>query len=381
MQREIVLFFVARYSIVDDFCCFNHLSLVLKCRIRCCYSDMPVAVKTIDVPTLVQMLQDKKNNNQRTALILGGRAGALYRSAALYDWLQQSSKRDFTGMSQRARFSECYDVLRQLKAEKGTSLRDIKSGLIRALGKVDFSEEEDCVIELVQQGLFQIILYNNADDLLYDAFIGSGLKEQIDFVDCPLERLPIEDAMQESLDRIAYEYKQDACRLVRAYKDIDAFVRALDRPKVQEESSRYLRNLLLKLRAREALIVGLDAQWDRTLLSALPPQIKTVWFVNEDESMKDLFLSHNQQIDQFHYVVGGHGEYRMFTRALYFQINQGLPHGYELIRELINQQHSTLRVLLELKEKYEGMRKDIELIRQMQDKLLRDLEDGLDDRV
>jgi hypothetical protein len=371
-----VLFFVARISIVGNVCSSYHLSLVLKCRIRCCYSDMPVAVKTIDVPTLVQMLQDKKNNNQKTALILGGRAGALYRSAELYDWLQQSSKRDFTGMSVRDRFSECYSVLRQLKAEEGTSPRDIKSGLMRALGKVRFSEEEDFVIELVQQGLFQIILYNNADDLLYDAFIGSGLKEQIDFVDCPLEYLPIEGAMQESLERIAYEYKQDACRLVRAYKDIDAFVRALDRPKMQEESSRYLKHLLFKLRAREALIVGLDAQWDRTLLSALPPQIKTVWFVNEDESMKDMFLMHNQQIDQFHYVVGGHGEYKMFTRALYFQVNQGLPRGYELLRELIPQQHFMLHVLLELSEKYESMRKDIELTR----KLLRHLEERLDDR-
>lgn len=341
---------------------------------------MPVTVKTIDVPTLVQMLQDKKNNNQKTALILGGRTGALYRSAALYDWLQQSSKRDFTGMSQRDRFSECYTVLRQLKAEEDTSSRDIQSGLIRALGKVIFSEEEDCVIELVQQGLFQIILYNNADDLLYDAFIGSGLKEQIDFVDCPLERLPIDDAMQESLDRIAYDYKQDACRLVRAYKDIDAFVQDLNRPKVQEESSRYLKQLLRKLRAREALIVGLDAQWDRTLLSALPPQIKTVWFVNEDESMKDLFLSHNPQIDQFHYIVGGHGEYKMFTRALYFQINQGLPRGYELIRELLNQQHFMQRALLELDDKYERMRKDIELIRQVQNRILRYLEEQSDNR-
>ncbi len=342
---------------------------------------MPVAVKTIDVPTLVQMLQDKKANNQRTVLILGGRTGALYRSAELYDWLQQLSKRDFTGMSQQDRFSECYTVLRQLKAEKGTSSRDIKSGLIRALAKVNFSEEEDCVIELVQQGLFQVILYNNVDDLLYDAFIGSGWKEPLDFVDCPLERLPIEEAMQESLDRIAHEYKQDACRLVRAYKDIDAFVHALDRPKIQAENSRYLKNLLQKLRAREALIIGLDAQWDQTILSALPPQIKTVWFVNEDEAMKDMFLMHNQQIDQFHYVVGGHGEYRMFTRALYFQINQGLPRGYELSRKLINQQHSMQHALLELKDNYESMRKDIEQIRQMQVRILRYLEERFDDSV
>ncbi len=341
---------------------------------------MPVAVKAIDVPTLVQMLQDKKNNNQKTVLILGSRAGALYRSLGLYEWLEQSSKRDFTGMSQRERFSECYNVLRQLKAEKGTSSRDIKSGLIHALEKVNFSEEEDCLIELVQQGLFQIILYNNADDLLYDAFIGSGLKEQHDFVDCPLEHLPIEEAMQENLDRIAYENKQNACKLVRAYKDIDAFVYELDKPKAQEAGSRYLRNLLLKLRAKEALIVGLDAQWDHTLLSALPPQIKTVWFVNEDEPMKDMFLMHNQQIDQFYYVVGGHGEYKIFTRALYFQMNQGLPRGYAFTRELISQQHSMQHALLELKDKYESMRKDIDLIRQMQDKILRGLEELLDAR-
>src|SRR5713226_8125627 len=118
---------------------------------------MPVVVKTIDVPTLVQMLQDKKNNNQKTVLILGARAGALYRSPDLYDWLEPSSKRDFAGMSQRERFSECYSILRKLREEKGASSRDIKSGLIHALEKVNFSGEEDCLIELVQQGLFQVI--------------------------------------------------------------------------------------------------------------------------------------------------------------------------------------------------------------------------------
>jgi hypothetical protein len=342
---------------------------------------MPVVNQIIDVPTLVQMLQDKKNNNQKTVLMLGGRASALYRSSDLYGWLEQASKRDFTGMSQRDRFSECYNVLRQLKADKIISSRDIKVGLIHALEKVNFSEEEDCLIELVQQGLFQIVLSNNADDLLYAAFIGSGLKEQHDFVDCPLERLPIpiEAAMQENLDRIAYETRQNACKLVRAYKDIDAFVYELDKPKAQEAGSRYLKHLLHRLRAKEALIVGLDTRWDHALLSALPPQIKTVWFVNEDESMKDMFLKHNQQIDQFYYVVGGHGEYKIFTRALYFQINQGLPRGYELTHRLINQQHSIQHGLLELRDKYESMRKDIERIRLMQERILQILEERLDD--
>jgi hypothetical protein len=341
---------------------------------------MPANIKAIDVPSLAQMLQNQKNNNQKTVLILGARVGALYRSSDLYEWLEQSSKRDFAGMSQRERFGECYNLLRQLKAEKGISSRDIKSGLIHALGKVNFSEEEDCLIELVQQGFFQVVLYNNADDLLYNAFIGSGLKEQHHFVDCPLERLPIDEAMQESLDKIAYHDKQNACKLVRAYKDIDTFVYELDKPKAQEEKCRYLRSLLLRLRAKEVLIVGLDAQWDRILLSVLPPQVKTVWFVNEDESIKDMFLMHNQQMEQFHYIASSPGEYKTFTKALYFQINQGLPRAYEFTRELINLQHSMQHILLELKGKYESMSRDIEQIKQVQSKILRSLEELLNDR-
>lgn len=340
---------------------------------------MPANIKAIDVPSLAQLLQSKKNNNQKMVLMLGSRVGALYRSSGLYEWLEQSSKRDFAGMSQRERFSECYHILKQLKAEKGTSSRDIKSGLIHALEKVNFSSEEDCLIDLVQQGFFQVILYNNADDLLYDAFIGSGLKEQLDFVDCPLERL-IDEAMQESLDKIAYHDKQNACKLIRTYKDIDTFVHELDKPKVQEENSRYLRSLLLRLRAKEALIIGLDTQWDSILLSILPPQIKTVWFVNEDETIKERFLVQNQQMDQFHYIAGGPGEYKAFTKALYFQINQGLPRVYEFTRELINQQRSMQHIFLELKGNYESMRKDIEQIKQMQHKILRYLEELLNDR-
>jgi hypothetical protein len=340
---------------------------------------MSVDVKAIEVPTLVQMLQDKKNSNHKTALILGARAGALYRSSNLYEWLEQSSKRDFVDMSQRDRFSECYEILRLLKAEKGTSSRDIKYGLIHALEKISFSWEEDCLIELAQQGLFPIIVYNNADDLFYEAFIGSGLKEQHDFVDCPLERLPIEEAMQESLDRIAYHDRQNACKLVRAYKDIDAFVHELDKPKAQAESSRHLKNLLTKLRTREALIVGLDPQWDHMLLSVLPPQVKTVWFINEDEAVRDQFLTQNQHLEQFYYIVGGHGEYKIFTRALYFQINQGLPRFYELTRELINQQRSMQYVLMDLRGKYESIRKDIDHIRLLQSQILRTLEELLNE--
>jgi hypothetical protein len=186
--------------------------------------------------------------------------------------------------------------------------------------------------------------------------------------------------MQENLNKIAYHDKQNACKLVRAYKDIEAFVYELDKPKAQAESSRYLRDLLVRLRAKEALIVGLDAQWDSTLLSALPPQIKTVWFVNEDESIKDMFLARNQQIDQFHYIVGGHGEYKIFTRALYFQINQGLPRVYEFTRELINQHRSIQYAMLELKNKYESMRKDIEQIKQLQSQTLHYLEELLNNR-
>ena len=338
---------------------------------------MPVAVKPIDVPTLVQMLQDKNNNNQKMVLILGSKTGALYRSPNLYEWLEQSSKRDFTGMSQRDRFNECYNVLRQLKVEKSISSRDIKSGLIHALEKINFSEEEDFLVELVQQGLFQIILSNNADDLLYDAFIGSGLKEQYDFVDCPLERLPIEEAMLENLDKIVSENKKNACKLIRAYKDIDAFVYELDKPKAQDAGSRYLRTLLQRLRAKEALVVGLDSQWDHSLLSALPSQVKTVWFVNEDDSMKDAFLSRNQQIEQFYHVIGAHGEYKMFTRAFYFQINQGLPRTYEFTRELINQQRSMQLALLDLRGKYESMRKDIDHIKDIQNRILRAVEELL----
>jgi hypothetical protein len=58
----------------------------------------------------------------------------------------------------------------------------------------------------------------------------------------------------------------------------------------------------------------------------------------------------------------------------------GLPRAYEVTRELISQQHSMQHALLELKGKYESMRKDIEQIRQMQSRILRYLEELLEDR-
>src|SRR2546422_3487835 len=130
-----------------------------------------------DAPEIATLLEFRKKHNQRTVLFLGSRAGGLFRSQQFYDTMWQFSKRDFAELSRFEQFSECYKILQ----EERFSERDrfsILSSSLRGVGTID---ADVCLAELVKDGVFDVVISTNIDDLAEQAFIQVGMRELEDF--------------------------------------------------------------------------------------------------------------------------------------------------------------------------------------------------------
>lgn len=282
------------------------------------------------------MLEDRKNNDPKIALILGSRTGALFRSESFAEEMAFYSTRAFGGMNERDRFSACYTLLQTAKKQMSSS--DLELILRQQIRKVSFSIVDDYLADLVSQKVFKLVLSSNTDDLIYDAFAALGLKEKQDFVDFDLGRQSITDIV----DEIISHEKVSACKVIKFYNDVDAFVHRLDKQQMQEEISQRAKRLLEGMWVEEVLVVGMDPIWDQLILSALPARIKTVWFVNEDEQAKDTFCAKYEGVEEFRFIIGGQGGYEKFLKALYWQISPGVPPRYH---ELTGQLQHQLKVI------------------------------------
>jgi hypothetical protein len=306
---------------------------------------------------LAELLEDRKNNDQKFALILGSRTGALFRSQGFAEEMAPYNTRSFVGMNERERFSECYISLQAAKKQMSSS--DLEIILNQQVRNINFSMADDCLAELVAQKVFKLILSANADDLIYAACTTSELKEKQDFVDFDLGRLSI----TETVDEIISHEKISACKMIKLYNDVDAFVYSLDKPQVQEELSQCVSKLLERMWIKEVLVVGIDLTWDNLILSALPSRIKTVWFVNEDEQVKDAFRSAYEGVEEFRFITGGQGGYEKFLKAVYWQINPGIPpRHYELTGQLQNQLNVMHHDLISIKDGIQSLHAEFKLL-------------------
>jgi nucleoside phosphorylase len=303
----------------------------------------------IDITELAELLEDRKNDDQKIALILGSRTGALFRSQSFIEEMApySTNPHSFADMNERECFNKCYNILSEI-AKKQNNRRDIEILLNQKISSISLSVVDKWLAELVEQKVFKLILSANADDLLYNAFTEWGLKEKHDFVDFALGRLSITD----SIDEIESYEKTSACKVVKFYNDVDAFVHSLDKPQMQQEIGQCVKKLLERMKIKEILVVGIDLTWDHMILSALPPKLKTVWFVNEDEHIKAAFRSTYEGIEQFRFITGGQGGYEKFLGALHWRINPGISARlYEWIGRLQNQLNVVQHKLTNIEER------------------------------
>jgi hypothetical protein len=330
---------------------------------------MQAKVDTIDIPEIADILAEKKSNSQRIALIIGSRAGALFRSGEFYDDLNAYSARNFADMDERTRFYECYSLLEDIYKRRRMSLKEIRSFIEGQIyGHSDVARH---LAQLVKADFFKVIITNNIDDILYESFNAVGMQENVDFVDFSLGRL----SCAENIKLILSQKKMNIRRLVRMAGDIDTFIGNLNRPQAQKVAGECVRSLLEHLRISEILVVGIDPAWDQAILSALPLHLETIWFINDDDYVKDQFIAKCGNPRNFYYLTGHKGNYDNFFRLLYWNLNQSITESHELIEELKSDIHNMRIDLQHIKKKSEEASVNMKLLQTKMDSIILSLEE------
>ncbi len=314
---------------------------------------MPEIVSSIDITELAEILEDRKSSSQRIGVIIGSRAGALFRSEEFYDELKAYSTRNFAEMDERNQFYECYSILDDIFKRRSMSIKELRSFIEGQIyGPFDV---ENHLAELVKDDFFKVVITNNIDDLLYESFKAVGMREKVDFMDFSLGRLSCTD----NIERILSQKKINIRRLIRMAGDIDTFISNLNRPEAKKEAGECVRSLLNQLRIGELLIVGIDLAWDQPILSALPAHLETIWFINEDDYVKDKFFEECKNIKNFYYLTGPKGNYQHFFKHLYWNINQSITESHKLIEEVKSEMHNMKIDLNHIRKRGEETSADI----------------------
>src|SRR5579875_1372945 len=133
----------------------------------------------IAVHHMGEWLELRRRNNQQTVLLLGSRAGALYRSQPFYDYCRKHTSHNLYAHSPVWSFRECYRVLLQKQLgerELHTLLQDAFRNIANFLGPYDLY-----FAELVKKGYFREVISTSIDDIIEQALHYVGLIEKNDF--------------------------------------------------------------------------------------------------------------------------------------------------------------------------------------------------------
>lgn len=308
---------------------------------------MPLKETRIEIETLAKELENRKHEKSKTVLVLGSRAGALFRSSKFYDEMAYLSPtpQNLSTLSITEQFSSFYALLKT--AKKQNLVEDIIILLTGAIKNSMRSTEDTSLAELVNQHIFNTIFSLNMDDLLYSAFIKHGLELKQDFADFAFGQWQPEQVVQEIL-----EYTRlNVCKLIRIYNDENSFISRLNDEKLHdEEYSRCMRLLLGKWKIKDLLIVGWDPIWDEMLPLALPPSLDTIWFVNEDENTKNAFLAKYQSYEHLYYI---RTTYNGFCNGLRMQVAPEFIASQEF-------QHRALHDIQAIRSEFKEMQNQID---------------------
>jgi hypothetical protein len=205
------------------------------------------------------------------------------------------------------------------------------------------------------------------------------MREKVDFIDSSLGRLSCAD----TIERILSQKKINIRRLIRMAGDIDTFIGNLNRPEAKKDAGECVRSLLNQLRIRELLIVGIDLAWDQPILSALPSHLETIWFINEDDYVKDKFIEECKNIKNFHYLTGPKGNYQHFFKHLYWNINQSITESHKLIEDVKSDIHNMRIDLNNIKKRNDEINtyiiENMKSIHSKLDSIMRLIESNLED--
>ena len=301
---------------------------------------------SFDIEIIAHRLQLRLRTGHHTILLLGSRAGALYRSN-LHRELEKVSLSNLNAISSSKRFEACYHIL--LGPRFQFSETELHQILGTTLQEVEFSSSDFGLADLVQQGYFNKIITTNIDDTLERVFHMSDVKD-LDIIGGNRTQIP-----GSSVYRSRYQ-------LIKLFGDLGSRDYTLkERAKYileKKEIKEYFQDLL----HGDVLMIGVDPLWDEALIHLIPFEGGTLWFVDEEcpdeqSSLGKLLRERHAQC-----VSGIAGNYEHFMFMLYQYLCRSSPFNYKLGRDLLNHMDKIKKSIETLEVHVEEMRESIQEI-------------------
>lgn len=274
--------------------------------------------KQIEIKDMASRLEARKKRVS-TTLLLGARAGWLYRTSHLITICEKLSPVAFNNLTHNKRFNASYKVLKDSNVLGET---EVYHYLRLALAEQAPMHADNYLIHLIEQGYFNEIISTNIDDLLEQAFIQAELKEHKDFeVFSPRKKFFHDD-------------NSPKYRIIKLYGDFTSRDYDLAHPLAYLEQDTDLEQNIKRLLHRPVVAIGIDPELDYDLLKIFPSSKEMLHFVNEDDlTGSSSFASLFQDRSTF-YITGQQGQYEHFVTALHNHLNVGVPFTYQLARDI-----------------------------------------------
>lgn len=294
----------------------------------------------LGIEQMAKRLEMRKKNNEYTTLLLGARAGQLFRSADFYNNLQLFSNLHFHRLPRFKQFKEVHTILTSGKLSE----TDLNSFLRSALRDIDVTSTDISLASLIRNHYFNEIISTNIDVVLEEALLRIEMKEDRDYEVIRIGR---------NIGRnVPGQERPHPIRITKPFGDFasqDYIIRG--RPSHLDNTE--MRSSLLSLLKKDLLIIGIDPDWDKDILRMIPVNTKaTVWFVSEDTDIvgKSPFLSDMLRARHATHILVPEGSYDFFVGKLHDYLCGNVSPNYtfaspQSIQNIQNQVNRTNSIL------------------------------------
>src|SRR5579859_941273 len=268
------------------------------------------------VKKVADILKLREKTEAITALFLGAKAGAFFRSLQYSTLGSFGLRTDFSSLTPLERCHECYRIL----CDPLFTLQDVDFVLTEKdlLKEIRAAVPELCIAELTKRGIFNPILSVSIYKEFEEAFQQMEMRELQEFVVVWPKK---GGDMSRSLTG-----GRDAYALIKVFGDIAAREYNVNQRFRYLEENKALTKIITDLRNTDILIVGADQIWDQHVFRYLfPHSIGGVWYVNDEAPAKDSALSEYLKDCQAELILGPDGQYENFFRSLSWHITGTVP--------------------------------------------------------
>lgn len=275
--------------------------------------------QTTNIAEIALQFDLRRKFSYPTVLVLGSRAGGLFRSKGLADAVQHFFESSQPLPTQDDPFAQAYHFFKQSGwGERSPSI------LTSFLRDVAITEADLSLAELIKLKLFHVVISTNSDDLLEAALMKIGIRRIFEFeVHVPEQGHTFDPGLPE---------RQLHCQLIKAFGDLSVRPsHQIIKDKSYLDQHESLKKWLEKTLKEDVLAVGLDVNWDQEIIRTFLPSNNPVWFVHEKDLQEHQVVKSAFQGRLVKYITGVEGEYSTFFKELRQRLVPSIPPSEALI--------------------------------------------------